>query len=61
VTDHRAARGPFRQFQYLTAPLRVSIAKLRAVHAATHPAGNDNAGGADIRVLQPVPGAHQTS
>lgn len=30
---------------------RVSIAKLRAVHAATHPAGNDNTGGADIRVL----------
>ncbi len=40
---------------------RVSIAKLRAVHAATHPAGNDNAGGADIRLLQPVDGAHQTS
>jgi integrase/recombinase XerD len=40
---------------------RVSIAKLRAVHAATHPAGNDNAGGADIRLLQPVPGAQQTS
>ncbi len=29
---------------------RVSIAKLRAVHAATHPAGNDTVG-ADIRVL----------
>jgi hypothetical protein len=31
------------------------IAKLRAVHAATHPAGND-AGGADIRIL-PAAGA----
>ena len=29
---------------------RVSIAKLRAVHAATHPAGND-AAGAEIRIL----------
>ena len=41
-------------------PLRVSIAKLRAVHAATHPAGNDTVG-ADIGVLQPVPGAQQSS
>jgi integrase/recombinase XerD len=39
---------------------RVSISKLRAVHAATHPAGNDTVG-ADIRLLQPVPGAQQTS
>lgn len=30
---------------------RVSIAKLRAVHAATHPAGNDMTEGADIRIL----------
>lgn len=30
---------------------RVSIAKLRAVHAATHPAGNDLTGSADIRLL----------
>jgi integrase len=34
---------------------RVSIAKLRAVPAAIHPAGND-AGGAEIRVLQAIPG-----
>jgi integrase/recombinase XerD len=34
-----------------TAPYtRVSIAKIRAVHAATHPAGNDTVG-ADIRIL----------
>jgi integrase/recombinase XerD len=39
---------------------RVSIAKLRAVHAATHPAGN-NTTGADIRLLQVVPGAQPTS
>jgi integrase/recombinase XerD len=30
---------------------RVSIAKLRAVHAATHPAGNDSVG-ADVHVLR---------
>lgn len=33
---------------------RVSIAKLRAVHAATHPAGNDLAG-AEVRLLRPAP------
>jgi integrase/recombinase XerD len=37
---------------------RVSIAKLRAVHAATHPAGND-ASGADIPLLQAVQGAQR--
>jgi integrase/recombinase XerD len=30
---------------------RVSIAKLRAVHAATHPAGNDSVG-AEIHLLR---------
>jgi integrase/recombinase XerD len=39
---------------------RVSIANLRAVHAATHPAGNENTG-ADIRVLQPIPGTQPAS
>jgi site-specific recombinase XerC len=32
---------------------RVSIAKLRAVHAATHPAGNNNAY-AEVHVLPPT-------
>jgi integrase/recombinase XerD len=39
---------------------RVSIAKLRAVHAATHPAGNDITE-ADIRLLRAVPGGQPTS
>jgi hypothetical protein len=30
------------------------------VHAAAHPAGNDTAG-AEVRLLQPVAGTHQTS
>jgi integrase/recombinase XerD len=34
---------------------RVSIAKLRAVHAATHPAGNGTVT-ADVRLLRPVSG-----
>jgi integrase/recombinase XerD len=39
---------------------RVSIAKLRAVHAATHPAGNDTTG-AEIHVLRPVAGSPSSS
>jgi hypothetical protein len=39
---------------------RVSIAELRAVHAATHPAAN-GAVGADVRALQPVPSSQQAS
>jgi integrase/recombinase XerD len=35
---------------------RVSIAKLRAVHAATHPAGNDTSG-ADVRLLRALDGS----
>jgi site-specific recombinase XerC len=48
------------EFETTSIYTRVSIANLHAVHAATHPAGN-NTVGADNRLLQPVPGSWQTS
>jgi hypothetical protein len=44
MTDHKPTVEAFRQFQYPTAPLRVSLVKLREVHAATHPAENPTRG-----------------
>lgn len=38
MTDQVPIGQAFRQFQYPTLPLRVSLSKLREVHARCHPA-----------------------